>query len=65
MEVRSEARRPSESCVAYIKRGVVGVRALGKKEMSLRHKRTKATQQDLDNHILLYKANGIDYVPHS
>ena len=38
---------------------------LGKKEMSLRHKRTKATQQDLDNHILLYKANGIDYVPHS
>ena len=38
---------------------------LGKKEMSLRHKRTKATQQDLDNHILLYKTNGIDYVPHS
>ena len=33
--------------------------------MSLRHKRTKATQQDLDNHILLYKMNGIDYVPHS
>ena len=26
----SETRRPSESCVAYIKRGVVGVRALGK-----------------------------------
>ena len=38
---------------------------LGKKEMSLRHKRTKATQQDLDNHILLCKTNGIDYVPHS
>ena len=26
-------------------------------------KRTKATQQDLNNHILLCKANGIDYVP--
>ena len=38
---------------------------LGKKEMSLRHKRTKATQQDLDNHILLCRTNGIDYVPHS
>ena len=38
---------------------------LGKKQVSLRHKGTKATQQDLDNHILLYKANGIDYVPHS
>ena len=38
---------------------------VGKKEMSLRHKRTKATQQDLDNHILLCKTNGIDYVPHS
>ena len=38
---------------------------LGKKEMSLRHKRTKATQQDLSNNILLYKTNGIDYVPHS
>ena len=36
---------------------------LGKKEMSLRHKRTKATQQDLGNHILLCKTNGIDYVP--
>lgn len=38
---------------------------LGKKQVSLRHKGTKATQQDLDNHILLYKTNGIDYVPHS
>ena len=38
---------------------------LGKKQVSLRHKRTKATQQDLDNHILLYKTNGIGYVPHS
>ena len=36
-----------------------------KKKMPLRHKRTKATQQDLSNHILLYKTNGIDYVPHS
>ena len=26
----SEMRRPSVSCVAYIKRGVVGVRTLGK-----------------------------------
>ena len=38
---------------------------LGKKEMSLRHKRTKATQQDLDNHILLCRTNGMGYVPHS
>ena len=38
---------------------------LGKKQVSLRHKRTKATQQDLSNHILLYKTNGIGYVPHS
>ena len=38
---------------------------LEKKQVSLRHKGTKATQQDLSNHILLYKTNGIDYVPHS
>ena len=38
---------------------------LWKKQVSLRHKRTKATQQDLDVHILLCKTNGIDYVPHS
>ena len=38
---------------------------LGKKQVSLRHKRTKATQQDLDNHILLCKTNGMEYVPHS
>ena len=61
----SGTRRPSESCVAYIKRGVLGARALGKKQVSLRHKRTKATQQDLSNHILLCSTNGIDYVPHS
>ena len=36
-----------------------------KKQVSLRHKRTKATQRDLDNHILLCRTNGIDYVPHS
>ena len=29
-EVRSETLCPSESCVAYIKRDAVGVRALGK-----------------------------------
>ena len=29
---------PSESCVVYIKRGVVGVR-VGKKQVSLRYKR--------------------------
>ena len=28
----------SESCVVYIKRGVVGVRALGKKQVSLSHR---------------------------
>ena len=44
-----------ETCVAYIKRDVVGVRALGKSNVSLRHKITKATQQDLGNHIQLCK----------
>ena len=38
---------------------------LGKKQVSLRHKRTKATQQDLCNHILVHRSNGIGYVPHS
>ena len=38
---------------------------LWKKQVSLRHKRTKATQQDLDNHILLCRTNGMGYVPHS
>ena len=38
---------------------------LWKKQVSLSHKRTKATQPDLDNHILLCKTNGIDYDPHS
>ena len=33
------------------------------KQVSLRHKRTKATQQDLSNHILLCRTNGMDYVP--
>ena len=36
-----------------------------KKQVSLRHKRTKATQQDLSTHILLYKTNCIDHVPHN
>ena len=38
---------------------------LGKKQVSLRYKRTKATQQDLDNHTPLCRTNGVDYVPHS
>ena len=56
---------PSETCVVYIKRDVVGAGALGKKQVSLRHKRTKVTQQDLCNHIQLCKTNGIGYAPHS
>ena len=32
---------------------------LGKKQVSFRHKRTKATQQDLSNHILEHRSNGI------
>ena len=35
----------------------------GKRPVSLRNKRTKAAQQDLNNHILLCKTNGIGYVP--
>ena len=51
------------SCSVYKSEVLSELRALGKKQVSLRHKRTKATQQDLSNHILLYKTNGIDYVP--
>ena len=56
--------RPSETCVAYIKRNVVGV---GPWEASgvFSTQRTKATQQDLCNHILVHRSNGIGYVPHS
>ena len=36
---------------------------LGKKQVSLRHKRTKATQQDLNNHILLCRTNGMGPTP--
>ena len=35
---------------------------LGKKQVSIRHKRPKATQQDLSNRILLCKTIGIRYV---
>ena len=38
---------------------------LGKKQVSLSHKRAKATQQDLRNHIRLCRTNGMGYVPHS
>ena len=31
-EIRSETHHPSESCVAYIKRGVLGARAFGKRK---------------------------------
>ena len=34
---------------------------LGKKQVSLRHEKTKNTQQDHDNNILLCKTHGIDY----
>ena len=63
--VCGSARRspcPSETCVAYIKWDVVGARALGKSKCRFRHKRTKATQQDLCNHIQPCKANGISYI---
>ena len=62
---RSTRRRPvPRNCVAYIRRDVLGVRPR-EKQVSFRHKRTKATQQDLGNHIQLCKVNGISYVPHS
>ena len=38
---------------------------LGKKQVSFRHKRTRATQQDLGNHILVHRSNDISHVPHS
>ena len=51
-------------CSVY-KAGCCRSSGLGKKQVSLRHKRTKATQQDLGNHIQLCKTNGISYIPHS
>ena len=39
-------------CSVY-KAGCCRSSGLGKKQVSLKHKRTKATQQDLGNHILL------------
>ena len=38
---------------------------LEKKEVSFTHKKIRATQQDLDSHILLCRTNGMEYVPHS
>ena len=51
-------------CSVY-KAGCCRSSGLGKKQVSFRHKRTKATQQDLCNHILVHKTNGISYIPHS
>ena len=45
-------------CSVY-KAGCCRVSGLGKKQVSLRHKRTKATQQDLGNYIQLCKTNGM------
>ena len=45
-------------CNVY-KAGCCRSSGLGKKQVSLRHKRTKATQQDLGNHIQLCKTNGM------
>ena len=50
---------PSETCVVYIKRDVVGASGLGKKQVSFRHKRTKATQQDLSNYLFEHSSIGI------
>ena len=48
---------------SYIKRGVVGARALGKRKCPSDTREPRPHEQDLDNHILLCKTNGIDYVP--
>ena len=45
-------------CSVY-KAGCCRSSGLGKKQVSFRHKRTKATQQDLGNHIQLCKTNGM------
>ena len=45
-------------CSVY-KAGCCRSSDLGKKQVSFRHKRTKATQQDLSNHILEHRSNGI------
>ena len=45
-------------CSVY-KAGCCRSSGLGKKQVSFRHKRTKATQQDLCNHIQLCKTNGM------
>ena len=51
--------------VVYIKRGVVEAQALRKGQCHSETRRTKAAQQNLNNHILLCKTNGIGYVPRS
>ena len=51
-------------CSVY-KAGRCRSSGLGKKQVSLRHKRTKATQQELSNHILVHNTNDIEYVRHS
>ena len=59
-----DARSLGDLCSVY-KAGCCRSSGLGKKQVSFRHKRTKATQQDLSNHIQLCKTNGMGYVPHS
>ena len=59
-----DALSPGILCSVY-KAGCCRSSGPGKKQVSLRHKRTKATQQDLCNQIQLCKTNGIGYVPHS
>ena len=49
-------------CSVY-KAGCCRSSGLGKKQVSFRHKRTKATQQDLGNHILVHRSNGMDMFP--
>ena len=49
-------------CGVY-KAGCCRSSGLGKKQVSLRHKRTKATKQDLGNHILEHRCSGMDMFP--
>ena len=55
----------SESCIVYIKRGVIGVRALGKSKFHSDTDSQGHTQQDLSNPVCQFRSNGMDYVPHS
>ena len=60
-----DERRPSESCVAYIKRDVVKFGLRKNKCPSDTTDKTRPQQRDLSNHILLCRTNRDRLCSHS